>query len=444
MCGFAQTAWASTGGTCVLAQKPVCRWRGLASPAPVLFLWLMSAMGCGGDGAGGGEEGPVLSAHPAIVDLATATAQGAFTIRNTGGGELRWACEGSDAWIRLSARSGTGERVIQVTANAEGLGEGRHEGRVDVTSNGGVAQVTVGVSIGAADPFAGSPTIDGVPIFPNDNPWNTDISQYPVHPNSGAYIASIGTEGHLHADFGSFWEGEPIGIPYVVVGAGQPLVPVSFEYADESDPGPYPIPPDAPIEGGPDSEGDRHVLVLDRDARKLYELYDAHPSDGSWTAGSGAVFDLTSNALRPEGWTSADAAGLPVLPGLVRYEEVAAGEIRHAVRFTCRRTQRAYVHPATHWASSSTDPNLPPMGLRVRLRGDYDISGFPQPVRVILSALKRYGMILADNGSDWYITGTHDTRWDDEVLGAIAGVPGSAFEAVDTGPLVTPSCNVGD
>lgn len=405
---------------------------------PVLFLCLMSAMGCGGDGAGGGEGGPALSALPATVSLPAATSQGSFTIRNTGGGELQWTCGVSAAWITLSATDGTGERVIRVTANAAGLAEGRHEGRVTVKSNGGTAQVIVGVSIGAPDLFSGSPTIDGVPVFPNDNPWNTDISQYPVHPNSTAYIASIGPGGRLHADFGTFWDGGPIGIPYVVVGAGQPPVPVSFEYADESDPGPYPIPPDAPIEGGPDSDGDRHVLVLDRDARKLYELFDAHPSGGGWTAGSGAVFDLTSNALRPEGWTSADAAGLPILPGLVRYDEVAAGEIRHAVRFTCRLTQRAYIHPATHWASSSTDPSLPPMGLRLRLKADYDISGFPEPVRVILLALKRYGMIVADNGSDWYITGTHDTRWDDEVLGAIAGVPGSAFEAVDTGPLVTP------
>lgn len=286
--------------------------------------------------------------------------------------------------------------------------------------------------------YEGSPTIEGVPIFPKSNPWNTDISGYPVHARSAAYVASIGRDGHLHPDFGTFWEDAPIGIPFVVVGAGQAKVPMVFEYADESDPGPYPIPLDAPIEGGSDSEGDRHILVLDRDARKLYEVYAAYREGAGWRGGSGAVFDLTSNALRPEGWTSADAAGLPILPGLVRYEEVQAGEIRHAIRFTVSRTQRAYIHPATHWASSSTDPNLPPMGLRFRLKANYDIAGYNPTARVILTALKRYGMIVADNGSNWFLTGAHDPRWDDEALNALKDVPGSAFEAVETGPLVTP------
>jgi len=290
---------------------------------------------------------------------------------------------------------------------------------------------------GGGNLFVGSPTIEGVPIFPKDNPWNTDISGYPVHPNSEAYIASIGVDGHLHPDFGSFWEGGPMGIPFIVVPGNQPRVPVAFEYADESDPGPYPVPPDAPIEGGADSEGDRHVLVLDRDNAKLYELFSAYPEGDGWRAGSGAVFDLTRNDLRPEGWTSADAAGLPILPGLVRFDEVQAGEIRHALRFTVQRTQRAYIHPATHWASHSTDPSLPPMGLRLRLKAGYDISGFPQPVQVILRALKTYGMIVADNGSNWYISGEHNAAWHNEELDALKSVPGSAFEAVDTGPLVT-------
>jgi len=295
----------------------------------------------------------------------------------------------------------------------------------------------VGGGDGEDDRFAGSPTIEGVPIFPKDNPWNADISAYPVHPNSDAYIASIGVDGHLHPDFGSFWEGGPMGIPFVVVPGDQPRVPIAFEYADESDPGPYPIPRDAPIEGGPDSEGDRHILVVDKDSRKLYELFAAYPEGDGWRAGSGAVFDLTSNALRPEGWTSADAAGLPILPGLVRYDEVQAGEIRHALRFTVQRSQRAYIHPATHWASNSTDAALPPMGLRLRLKSDYDISSFPQRVQVILRALKTYGMIVADNGSNWFISGEHNAAWDNEELGAIKSVPGSAFEAIDTGPLVT-------
>ncbi len=272
-------------------------------------------------------------------------------------------------------------------------------------------------------------------VFPSDNPWNQEISELPIHPNSDGYLRSIGLDTGLHPDFGSVWEGAPIGIPYVVVGADQPKVPVSFYYADESDPGPYPIPPDAPIEGGPESEGDRHVLVIDVNNHLLYELFDAHPrSDGGWDAGSGAIFDLTSNALRPAGWTSADAAGLPIFPGLVRYDEVAErGEISHALRFTVRRTQRAYIHPARHFASDSTDPDLPPMGLRVRLHGDYDVSTFSPPVQVILRALQRYGMFVADNGSDWYITGAPDPRWDDEDLHELGQVKGRDFEVIDTG-----------
>ncbi|HEY3396067.1 MAG TPA: hypothetical protein VGM19_00260 [Armatimonadota bacterium] len=287
--------------------------------------------------------------------------------------------------------------------------------------------------------LATRPTLCGVPLFPATNPWNTDISAYPVHPNSAAYIASIGLTGHLHPDFGTVWNGAPIGFPYVVVQGTQPLVRVTFDYADQSDPGPYPIPPRVPIEGGAASTGDRHVLVLDRGHKVLYEMWDSHRlADGSWQAGSGAKFDLTSNALRPEGWTSADAAGLPILPGLVRYDEVAAGAIRHALRFTVQRTQRAYIHPATHWASSLTDPSLPPMGLRVRLKSSYNISGFSAHNQVILLALQKYGMIVADNGSNWFLSGTHDDRWSDDELNALKTVPGSAFEVVNTGPLVRP------
>lgn len=272
-------------------------------------------------------------------------------------------------------------------------------------------------------------------VFPPDNPWNQDISEFPAHPNSEAYIRSIGLDTGLHPDFGTVWEGAPIGIPFVTVRADQPKVPVSFYYEDESDPGPYPIPPDAPIEGGANSDGDRHVLVVDLDNNKLYEMFDAHPrSDGGWDAGSGAVFDLTSNELRRDGWTSADAAGLSIFAGLVRYDEVVErGEITHAVRFTVSRTQRAYIPPATHFASSNTDPDLPPMGLRVRLRADYDISGFSTHVQTILRALKRYGMFVSDNGSNWYITGAPDPRWNDEELSELSAVKGRDFEAVYTG-----------
>lgn len=283
----------------------------------------------------------------------------------------------------------------------------------------------------------GVPVIAGCPIFPADNPWNTDISGYPVHPNSANYINSIGATGHLHPDFGTFWEGRPIGIPFAVVPGTQPKVPMVFDYAEESDPGPYPIPPNPPIEGGADAEGDRHILVLDKDNRLLYETWDSHPrAGGGWHCGSGAKFDLTSNALRPDYWTSADAAGLPILPGLVRYDEVMAGEIRHALRFTAQRTQRGFIHPATHYASTSTDANRPPMGLRLRLKAGYDISTYPARMQVILRALKNYGMFLADNGGNWFLSGEHNPLWDDEELSTLKAVPGSAFEAVDTGPII--------
>lgn len=276
--------------------------------------------------------------------------------------------------------------------------------------------------------------------FPADNAWNRDISGDPVDPASAALIASCGDRA-LHPDFGTVWNGAPNGIPYVVVAGTQGKVPVTFEYASESDPGPYPIPPDAPVEGGPGGTGDRHVLVIDRDAWKLYELFDARPVSGgqSWTAGSGAVFDLGSNALRPAGWTSADAAGLPIFPGLVRYDEVVEQKaIRHALRFTCPVTRRAYVHPARHWASSRTDANLPPMGMRVRLKAGFDVSGFPPSVQVILAAMKKHGMLLADNGSGWYVSGAPDPRWNDAELATLRRVRSTDFEVVRMGTVVTP------
>lgn len=276
----------------------------------------------------------------------------------------------------------------------------------------------------------------GCSIFAADNPWNTDISNAPLDANSANYIASIGADDHLQPDFGTFYDGGPIGIPFTTVGAGQPKVPVSFDYDDESDPGPYPIPPDAPIEGGPNSDGDRHVLVVDTSACRLYELYDAHKQDNGWHAGSGAVFDLRSNALRPDYWTSADAAGLPIYPGLVRYAEVQAGAINHALRFTVSRTQKGFIHPATHYASSNTDPNLPPMGLRLRMKAGYSCDGLSREAQVVCAALKRYGMLVADNGSDWFISGEHNPAWDDDALGDIKRIPGAAFEVVHTGTIV--------
>ncbi|WP_027084542.1 stalk domain-containing protein [Cohnella panacarvi] len=273
-------------------------------------------------------------------------------------------------------------------------------------------------------------------VFPKDNAWNTDISKYPVHKNSAKFISSIGAARGMHADFGTEWEGEPIGIPYMIVDGNQPKVKVTFtDDADQSDPGPYPIPLNAPIEGGPDSGGDRHVIVVDKDNLMLYELYHARPSAQGWTAASGAKWDLKSNAQRPKYWTSADAAGLPIFPGLVRYDEASSGEINHALRFTVGKTQRGFIYPASHYASNLTDPNLPPMGLRLRLRQDYDISGFSPTNQAILKALKKYGMIVADHGSSLYLSGAHDPRWDDEDLHHLGKIKGSDFEVVDTGKI---------
>jgi hypothetical protein len=280
-------------------------------------------------------------------------------------------------------------------------------------------------------------SVGGCPLFPSNNIWNRDISTLPVAANSASIIASIGPTGHLHPDFGAgLYQGEPIGIPYTVVPASQPGVKVSFDYADESDPGPYPIPANAPIEGGVTSTGDRHVLVVQSGVCKLYEMYASYPQgDGSWHAGSGAVWDLNSNALRPASWTSADAAGLPILLGLVRYDEVASGVITHALRFTVQNTRNTYVWPARHEASSATGANLPPMGLRLRLKASVDISAFSAQNRVILTALKRYGMMVADNGSNWYISGAPDDRWNNDDLAQLAKIPGSDFEVVDTSSL---------
>lgn len=295
----------------------------------------------------------------------------------------------------------------------------------------------VAIAPGAA---AGSTTtVGGCRLSPADSYWRADVSDLPRHPRSDAWVAAIGADRGLKADFGSgLWAGGPIGIPYDTVDGDQPAVPISFAYDDESDPGPYPIAPDAPIEGGPNATGDRHVLTVETDTCTLYEVYDAHPHGGgtSWTAGSGAVFDLTSNRLRPAGWTSADAAGLPILPGLVRYDEAASGTIDHAIRFTAPVTQRAFRWPARHFASSSTDPDVPPMGAWFRLKADVDLSGYSGVARAILEAARTHGLILADNGSPWFISGAPDERWDNDALRALVAVHGDDFEAVDTSGLI--------
>lgn len=299
------------------------------------------------------------------------------------------------------------------------------------------------------------PVIQGCPVFPADNPWNADVSNYCVDSKSDAYINSISqNKQYLHPDWGT----DPTsGIPYVVVSGSQPFVRVVFnQYPGESDPGSsgpnctttstsgcYPFPPTAPVEGGSNSSGDRHVLTLLADPTnnncKLYEVWEGYKdaNDNNWIAANGAIFNLQSDTLRPDGWTSADAAGLPILPGLARYDEVASGVITHALRLTVFQTQAGFIHPATHFASSSNDPGLPPMGLRLRLKASYDISTYTGQSKIILTALKKYGLIVADNGSSWYITGAPDSRWDDNDLEQIKQVPGSAFEVVATGPIQT-------
>jgi hypothetical protein len=292
-------------------------------------------------------------------------------------------------------------------------------------------------------------SLGGSRAFPDDDPWNRDISRERVDTRSQEIIARIGPEYPVRADFGSgLYRGARIGIPYVVVPKDQPLVPVRFTgWPDESDAGPYPIPPGAPVEGAGGTAGpyDRHVIVVQRDPARpgclgrLFELFDARrQGQGGWQAANGAVFDLASNTLRPAGWTSADAAGLPIFPGLVRYDEVAAGEIRHALRVTVPETRKAYVHPARHWASARTDPDLPPMGTRLRLKAGFDLSPLPQEAQVIGRALKRYGMIVADNGGGWFISGAPDERWNNDELRWLGEIHGNDLEVLELRAVLRP------
>jgi hypothetical protein len=302
-----------------------------------------------------------------------------------------------------------------------------------------VAAAFVGApALVSAHPLAGAPNCA---IFPADNPWNERVDRLPVAKNSANLIARIGLNDPVHPDFGSgLYDGEPIGIPYALVGSNTHRVPVTFQYASESDKGPYPLPRGVPIEGGYSSSGDRHVIVVDRNTCTDYELYAAYPHDNGlrWSAGSGAIFNLRSNHLRPATWTSADAAGLPILPGLARYSDVAAGGIDHALRFTAPCTAARFVYPARHEASTCSGPNLPPMGLRVRLKARVNTSGLPYQARVVAEALKRYGMILADNGSPWYISGAPDRHWNNDALHELGRLTGSDFEVVDTSLLPHP------
>jgi hypothetical protein len=299
------------------------------------------------------------------------------------------------------------------------------------------ASVALLPGLGSAHPLPGAP---GCPVFPANNPWNQRVDRLPVARNSARLITSIGLTDPVHPDFGSgLYNGEPIGIPYAVVSRRTPRVPVSFQYGSESDHGKYPLPRNVPIEGGRRSSGDRHVIVVDSHACKDYELFAAYPHDGGrrWTAGSGAIFNLRSDHLRPAGWTSADAAGLPILPGLARYDEVKRGSIDHALRFTAPCTAPRYVYPARHEASTCSG-FYPPMGLRVRLKAGINISRLPHQARVVAQTLKRYGLILADNGSPWYISGAPNRHWNNDALHLLDRLTGRDFEVVDTSSLPHP------
>jgi hypothetical protein len=338
--------------------------------------------------------------------------------------------------------AGSFRRIAGVRAlRPAGIRHTARASRVAAVSVGAIAAAALSAQAPAAQTpsaQAALPQIAGCPVFPATSAWNQRVDRAPVARDSATLIRSIGLDAGFHADFGSgTWDGGPIGIPYTVVDGDQRRVPVKFEYASESDRGPYPIPRNARIEGGPDADGDRHVIVVDKAACKLYELFDAHLLDAgrSWRAGSGATWELrtSSDHSRPRGWTSADAAGLPILPGLARYEEVAQGAIEHALRFTAPRTRTTFVPPARHQAGDSGDPKLPPMGLRVRLKRSTSLKGLPPQARTIATAMKTYGLILADNGSPWYVSGAPHPRWDNDQLHALDRLTGHDFEVVRAG-----------
>ncbi|HJV22587.1 MAG TPA: hypothetical protein VJ570_07815 [Holophagaceae bacterium] len=411
-----------------------------ATPA----LALLALLACGG---GGGDTGSSAPAKPVIGSF-TATPS---VITSGQSATLAWTVKDATRVTLQGTATSAGTEPVTPTATTTYV--------LVAEGTGGQATASVTVTVGTQAPRYGDfshadlgagANLNGAIPFTADNAWNQDISAAPVDPNSANLLATIGLAKGLHPDFGSgLYEGAPIGIPYVVVAGTQPKVPITLgAYADESDPGPYPVPADAPIEGrmadGSAFGGDRHVLVIDRDANRLYELGNAYPQpNGSWQASGGAIFTLDGLVARPTahaGWTSTDAAGLPIFPGLARYEEAASGAIRHALRFTVNLSRRAYVPPATHWASNSTDVNRPPMGMRVRLKASFVIpAGYTPESKAILQALKTFGMMVADNGSDWYISGAPDPRWDNGKLNSELGaVQGGDFEVVRMDGLVTP------
>ena len=417
---------------------------------PSLNSVTVRAVSAADSSATGQSAVTLLNPFPVLTSVAPASvASGAFTITLTGsnfvsgaqvllaGSALSTTFVSSTKLSATGTAASVGTFALTVTNPNPGSGtSGAQNLQVTSASSGGPPPPPPVCSV--MTPGQGG-SLNGFLPFPSSNPWNQDISSAPVDPNSASLIGFIGSAIGLHPDFGSGqYAGSIIGIPYQVVDGTQGPVSINFNaYGDESDPGPMPIPLNAPIEGDPNPSGDQHVLVLDNSNCWLYELYGASPSGSSWNAGSAAVWDLTANEQRPYTWTSADAAGLPIFPGLARYDEVAAGQINHALRFTLQSSRAAFVPPASHWAANSTNAFAAPMGMRLRLKANFDISGFSAANQVILTALKKYGLIMADNGSSMYISGAPDSRWDNSDLHNLGSVTASNFEVVAMNPIYT-------
>ncbi len=388
---------------------------------------------------------PASTSAQALVGAAAPGGAAQVVLAGTGAATAGWSATSRKPWTTLVTGTGVGSGPLAWDRNTTGLAAGIYVDTISVTATsatGSPARVidTLRITAVAPPPPTGARaelgrngSLRGRRIFPATDPWNQPVDTAQVDPNSLAILSKIGLTTTLHPDFGANWNGGPFGIPYIVVPDTQPRLPVSFMYSDESDAGPYPIPANPPTEPG----GDRHVLMVTQDEFKLYELFAVN-GGAPWTAGSGAIFDLINGTTRPAGWTSADAAGLPILPGLVRYDEVVEqGAINHALRFTVRYSRRAYVAPASHWASTSTDPLNPPMGMRVRLKASVDISAYPAQAQVILRALKKYGMMVADNGSNFFLSGTADARWNDAVISTLKQIRVSDFEVIRMTNIVT-------
>ncbi len=391
----------------------------------------------------------ILNPTPVLTGISPASTNlGSFTLTVTGSSFV----SGAQVMFGTSALASTFVSSTQLTATGDATSAGTFSVSVENpdpgSSSSSAQDFTVNGSQQASNcsqmSVGQGASLNGFLPFPSDNLWNKDISSAAVDPNSANYISYIGSSVGLHPDFGAGeYDGSYMGIPYTVVDSSQALIPITYTaYGDESDPGPMPIPLTAPIEGYPNpGTGDRHVLVLDNANCFLYELYSSYPQTASWDAGSGAVWDLLADEQRPYTWTSADAAGLPIFPGLVRYDEVAAGAINHAIRFTLQNSSAGFTPPASHWASTTSNANALPMGARLRLRAGFDVSSFSATNQVILNAMKKYGLIMADNGSSMYISGTPDDRWNNDDLHNLGNVTASDFDVIQISPLYT-SANV--